>query len=148
MTSLEHLARTIARARHGTDAMWANYMGAADAARADVTYWIESMLAKQADRAAWRDLERTLKRREMTEAPETSAKIVSGWQIVGPEEKDALVLKLMEMVRSLEAELRREREHTGGAAATYYLGNLVLCHPDMPPHIWDGEKMEKIEWTK
>ncbi|TPJ86987.1 MULTISPECIES: hypothetical protein [unclassified Mesorhizobium] len=29
--SLESLARTIAKARHGTDAMWANYMGAAEA---------------------------------------------------------------------------------------------------------------------
>lgn len=29
--SLEALARTIAKARHGTDAMWANYMGAARA---------------------------------------------------------------------------------------------------------------------
>lgn len=29
--TLESLARTIAKARHGTDAMWANYMGAADA---------------------------------------------------------------------------------------------------------------------
>lgn len=30
--TLEHLARTIAKARHGTDAMWANYMDAAKAA--------------------------------------------------------------------------------------------------------------------
>ncbi|TPM67430.1 hypothetical protein [Mesorhizobium sp. B2-2-1] len=30
--TLESLARTIAKARHGTDAMWANYMGAAEAA--------------------------------------------------------------------------------------------------------------------
>ncbi|TPN76677.1 hypothetical protein FJ980_31385 [Mesorhizobium sp. B1-1-5] len=29
--SLKDLARTIAKARHGTDAMWANYMGAAEA---------------------------------------------------------------------------------------------------------------------
>ncbi|RWO08256.1 hypothetical protein [Mesorhizobium sp.] len=29
--TLESLARTIAKARHGTDAMWANYMGAAEA---------------------------------------------------------------------------------------------------------------------
>ena len=29
--TLQHLARTIAKARHGTDAMWANYMGAAEA---------------------------------------------------------------------------------------------------------------------
>ncbi|MBZ9943405.1 hypothetical protein LB533_20170 [Mesorhizobium sp. BR1-1-13] len=29
--TLESLARTIAKARHGTDAMWANYMGAARA---------------------------------------------------------------------------------------------------------------------
>lgn len=28
--TLESLARTIAKARHGTDAMWANYMGAAE----------------------------------------------------------------------------------------------------------------------
>lgn len=27
--TLESLARTIAKARHGTDAMWANYMGKA-----------------------------------------------------------------------------------------------------------------------
>lgn len=31
MTSLEHLARTLALARHGTDAMWANYLTAAEA---------------------------------------------------------------------------------------------------------------------
>lgn len=29
--TLQSLARTIAKARHGTDAMWANYMGAAEA---------------------------------------------------------------------------------------------------------------------
>ncbi|MBZ9973548.1 hypothetical protein LB517_28360 [Mesorhizobium sp. BR1-1-12] len=34
--TLESLARTIAKARHGTDAMWANYMGAAEAARREV----------------------------------------------------------------------------------------------------------------
>ncbi len=34
--SLKDLARTIAKARHGTDAMWANYMGAAEAARREV----------------------------------------------------------------------------------------------------------------
>ena len=63
-----------------------------------------------------------------------------------PDQTTALVLRLMERVASLEAELRKEREFTRGAAATYYLGNLILCHPDIPPHIWDGEKMEKIEW--
>lgn len=31
MTLEEKVARTIAKARHGTDAMWANYMGAARA---------------------------------------------------------------------------------------------------------------------
>lgn len=34
--TLESLARTIAKARHGTDAMWANYMGAAEAAWREV----------------------------------------------------------------------------------------------------------------
>lgn len=29
--TLESLARTIAKARHGTDAMWPNYIGAAEA---------------------------------------------------------------------------------------------------------------------
>lgn len=51
--SLESLARTIAKAQHGTDAYWANYMPAARAARESVTYWIESLLAKQVDKAAW-----------------------------------------------------------------------------------------------
>ena len=31
MPNIEELARTIAKARHGTDAMWANYVGAAEA---------------------------------------------------------------------------------------------------------------------
>lgn len=31
MTMEEKVARTIAKARHGTDAMWANYMAAAKA---------------------------------------------------------------------------------------------------------------------
>lgn len=32
MTKLEQIARAIAKAEHGTDAMWANHMGAARAA--------------------------------------------------------------------------------------------------------------------
>ncbi|MEX0406900.1 hypothetical protein ABGN05_14645 [Aquibium sp. LZ166] len=31
MPNIEEIARTIARARHGTDAMWANYVSAAEA---------------------------------------------------------------------------------------------------------------------
>ena len=34
--SLQSLARALAKARHGTDAMWANYMGAAEAAQWEV----------------------------------------------------------------------------------------------------------------
>ncbi|MFC3644381.1 hypothetical protein [Aquibium oceanicum] len=31
MPNIEEIARTIAKAKHGTDAMWANYVGAAEA---------------------------------------------------------------------------------------------------------------------
>jgi hypothetical protein len=34
---------------------------------------------------------------------------------------------------------------TGGAKATYFGGKLIICHPDIPPHLWDGETMQKIE---
>lgn len=34
--SIQQLARTIAKARHGTDAMWANYIGAAREAQREV----------------------------------------------------------------------------------------------------------------
>ncbi|MBZ9922161.1 hypothetical protein LB579_31240 [Mesorhizobium sp. BR1-1-7] len=42
--TLQSLARTIAKARHGTDAMWANYMGAAEAVVAlDRTTYADSV---------------------------------------------------------------------------------------------------------
>jgi hypothetical protein len=26
-----------------------------------------------------------------------------------------------------------------------YNGLLIVCHPDFPPHVWDGEKMTPLE---
>ena len=43
-----------------------------------------------------------------------------------------------------ETGARIERECSGEATATYFNGKLVICHPDMPPHIWDGEKMVRL----
>lgn len=43
-----------------------------------------------------------------------------------------------------ETGARIERECNGGATATYFGGNLIICHPDMPPHMWDGEKMVRL----
>lgn len=65
--TLESLARTIAKARHGTDAMWANYMGAAESARREIVEvcakiairnapatqdWADAPLQAQAQRTA------------------------------------------------------------------------------------------------
>lgn len=37
-----------------------------------------------------------------------------------------------------------ERAKCGGAAATTYDGKIVVIHPEFPPHVWNGYKMEPI----
>lgn len=34
-----------------------------------------------------------------------------------------------------------------GVDAVKYNGKIVIAHPDMPPHIWDGEKMTRVEFS-
>lgn len=48
---------------------------------------------------------------------------------------------------ALLAERLAQQKLSGGAAATYFNGLLVLCHPDMPAHVWDGETMKPVEFT-
>lgn len=47
--SLESLARTIAKARHGTDAMWANYLPSARAVMEELMAAAETAEPKQGD---------------------------------------------------------------------------------------------------
>ncbi len=38
-----------------------------------------------------------------------------------------------------------ERSRAGGARAVRFQDKLVVVHPDMPAHIWDGEKIRRME---
>lgn len=40
-----------------------------------------------------------------------------------------------------------ERQRTGGASATRFRDKLVIVHPDMPAHVWDGETMRPADFT-
>ena len=57
-------------------------------------------------------------------------------------ELERVVTDLIKAARETGA--RIERECSGGATATYFDGKLVICHPDIPPHVWDGEKMVRL----
>lgn len=65
------------------------------------------------------------------------------WEVLEmPAELASALAGLLASAR--EAGARIERECSGGAAATYFGGKLIICHPDMPPHMWDGEKMVRL----
>jgi len=57
--------------------------------------------------------------------------------------KAQLFQMLMDTLQKL-AESRFEIDRAGGACATKFNGQLIIVHPDMPPHVWDGEKMERL----
>lgn len=40
-----------------------------------------------------------------------------------------------------------EREQRGGAIAVRYDKYLVFIHPETPVHVWDGTKMERIDYA-
>lgn len=55
---------------------------------------------------------------------------------------------LIDRIEGLEADLERERsKRSSGPHALYVNGKLIIGHPDMPPHMWDGEKMVRIKWS-
>lgn len=58
---------------------------------------------------------------------------------------DKLVRELVERVVQLESELAALRKHTSGAAAFRFNDWLVISHPDIPPHIWNGTTLERLE---
>lgn len=58
---------------------------------------------------------------------------------------DKLVQELVERVFKLESELAALKKHTGGASAFRFHDWLVICHPDIPPHIWNGTTLERLD---
>jgi hypothetical protein len=72
------------------------------------------------------------------------AKLFDGLGLSANEWKE-IAAEWQERAEKAEAALAAELQRNGGAAATYFNGKLVICHPDMPVHIWDGAKMERVE---
>lgn len=67
------------------------------------------------------------------------------WKPMRPKEatKAQLFQMIVHLMREL-AEAEAEVERAGGACATKFNGRLIVVHPEMPPHVWDGEKMERL----
>lgn len=59
-----------------------------------------------------------------------------------PPDLAAAVNGLIEAARKEGA--RAERVRSGGASVTSYNGMLIIAHPDMPPHVWNGKTMTPI----
>ena len=55
-------------------------------------------------------------------------------------ELEALCIDLMKQL----ANMRLKLDAAGGASATLFNGNLIIVHPDMPAHAWDGETMIRL----
>lgn len=55
-------------------------------------------------------------------------------------ELEALCIDLMKKLADAKAQI----ESYGGATAIRFKGKIILTHPEMPAHTWDGEKMERI----
>lgn len=55
MTLAQYLARTIAKARHGTDAHWANYMSAAEAVQKLYTPTLEFYATRENWQTDWQE---------------------------------------------------------------------------------------------
>lgn len=48
-------------------------------------------------------------------------------------------------MRNAAYEFMRLRVGYEGASSFRFRGLVFLLHPDMPPHVWDGEKMTRLE---
>lgn len=67
-------------------------------------------------------------------------KPVKSYKRLKKAELEALCIDLMKQL----ADTRLKIDAAGGASATWFDGKLIIVHPDMPPHVWDGEKMERV----
>ncbi len=63
----------------------------------------------------------------------------------GVVEVDVRVQPILDALITENALLRERVQNAGGASAIRFKGNLIIVHPDFPPHIWDGKKMSPIE---
>lgn len=66
-------------------------------------------------------------------------------EVSGYPRTDELVRELVARVSKLEGELAALRKHTGGASAFRFHDLIVIAHPDIPPHIWNGKTLERLE---
>lgn len=64
---------------------------------------------------------------------------------MGYPDTDALVRELVQHVVKLENELAALKRHAGGASAFRFHDLIVVTHPDIPPHIWNGTTLERLE---
>lgn len=79
---------------------------------------------------------------DIMEKAAKAAQIIASTKPAGEPEDDRMFLEHAKHVISLA--LLEEREAHGGASAIMFGGNLLLHHPDMPLHMWDGETLEPV----
>lgn len=58
-------------------------------------------------------------------------------------ETDEEIMAMPEMVKHLNPMYAVQKDQFKYAELRN--GNIVVLHPDIPAHIWDGEKMERID---